>query len=77
MDRGKQGTKRSLMIEGQGLPIGFVIAGANRPDSPLLEETLEELARFAFDLPTQITVHLDAGYDSTKTRDLLDTLGCD
>ena len=77
VDRGKQGTKRSLMIKGQSLPIGFVIAGANRPDSPLLEETLEELARFGFDLPQRITIHLDAGYDSKKTRDLLDTLGCD
>ena len=27
-------------------------------------------------LPEQITVDLDAGYDSTKTRDLLDELGC-
>ncbi len=24
-----------------------------------------------------MTVHLDAGYDSHKARDLLDTLGCD
>jgi IS5 family transposase len=28
-------------------------------------------------LPDDITVHLDAGYDSAKTRDLLDELGCD
>ncbi len=77
VDRGKQGTKRSLLIEGQGLPIGFVIAPANRPDSPLLEETLEQLARFGFDLPSTITVHLDAGYDSRKTRQLLNRLGCD
>ena len=76
VDRGKQGTKRSLLIEGRGLPVGFVIAPANRPDSPLLEETLEQLARFGFDLPSQITVHLDAGYDSNKTRDLLNRLGC-
>ena len=27
-------------------------------------------------LPEEITVHLDAGYDSRKTRDLLDELGC-
>ncbi|KAB1633490.1 IS5 family transposase [Pseudoclavibacter caeni] len=77
VDRGKQGTKRSLMVDGQGIPIGCVTAGANRNDSPLLEATLDKLARFGFDLPEQITVHLDAGYDSHKTRDLLDTLGCD
>ena len=32
---------------------------------------------WGFGLPDDITVHLDAGYDSAKTRDLLDELGCD
>lgn len=77
VDRGKQGTKRSLLVDGNGIPIGCVIAGANCHDSPLLGPTLEKLDRFGFDLPERITVHLDAGYDSGKTRDLLDTLGCD
>lgn len=43
VDRGKQGTKRSLRLDGAGLPLGCVIAGANRHDSPLLEATLERL----------------------------------
>lgn len=77
VDRGKQGTKRSLMVDAFGIPIGCVVAPANRNDSPLLAPTLEKLSRFGFDLPSQITVHLDAGYDSGKTRDLLNTLGCD
>lgn len=77
VDRGKLGTKRSLMVDGAGIPVGCVIAGANRHDSPLLAPTLEKLSRFGFDLPEQVTVHLDAGYDSRKTRELLDTLGCD
>ena len=80
VDRGKQGTKRSLLTDANGIPVGCVIAGANKHDSPLLRPTLERLARFdeglGFGLPTQITVHLDAGYDSTKTRNLLDELGC-
>jgi transposase len=76
VDRGKQGTKRSLLVDGNGIPLGCVVAGANCHDSPLLAPTLEKLSRFGFDLPEQITVHLDAGYDSGKTRDLLDTLGC-
>lgn len=80
VDRGKQGTKRSLMVEARGIPIGCVIAGAHRNDSPLLRPTLEKLARFdqglGFGLPEDITVHLDAGYDSGKTRDLLAELGC-
>jgi hypothetical protein len=76
VDRGKQGTKRSVLTDGAGIPIGCVIAGANRHDSPLLRPTLETLGRFGFELPGQITVHLDAGYDSAKTRNLLDELGC-
>lgn len=55
----------------------MVAAPANRNDSPLLRPTLEKLSRFGFHLPDQITVHLDAGYDSTKTRDLLTELACD
>lgn len=75
VDRGKQGTKRSLLVDGHGIPLGAVVAGANRHDSPLLRATLEKLNRFA-ELPEKITVHLDAGYDSTITRELLDEFGC-
>jgi len=77
VDRGKQGTKRSVMTDDNGIPVGCVAAPANRNDSPLLQPTLEKLSRFGFHLPDQITVHLDAGYDSTKTRGLLTELGCD
>jgi transposase len=76
VDRGKQGTKRSLLTDGAGIPLGCVIAPANRHDSPFLRPTLEKLARFGLALPEQITLHLDAGYDSAVTRGLLDELGC-
>lgn len=46
VDRGKQGTKRSLLVEAAGIPIGCVVAGAHRNDSPLLRPTLDKLARF-------------------------------
>ena len=39
-DRGKSGTKRSLLVNGQGLPLGLVASGANTPDGKLLETTL-------------------------------------
>lgn len=77
VDRGKQGTKRSVLTDGNGIPLGCVAAPANRNDSPLLRPTLEKLSRFGFYLPDKISVHLDAGYDSTKTRGLLTELGCD
>lgn len=84
VDRGKQGTKRSLLVEATGIPLGCVVTGAHRNDSPLLRPTLEKLGRFetatgigiGVGLPEEITVHLDAGYDSTKTRNLLQELGC-
>ena len=80
VDRGKQGTKRSLLVDAGGIPLGCVVAPANRHDSPLLRPTLETLGRFehrfGVGLPDQITVHLDAGYDSKATRELLAELGC-
>ena len=48
VDRGKLGTKRSVMTDGFGIPIGYVVAAANRHDSPLLRPTLEKLGRFEF-----------------------------
>ncbi len=67
VDRGKQGMKRSGMTDGYGIPLGRVLVGANRHDSPLLAPTLDLLDDLG-PLPVDITVHLDAGYDSDKTR---------
>jgi putative transposase len=39
-DRGKQGTKRSVLTEASGIPIGLAVAGANRYDLMLLPATL-------------------------------------
>src|SRR4030067_770830 len=39
-DRGKTGTKRSVLVNAQGLPLGMVVSGANTPDGRLLESTL-------------------------------------
>jgi transposase len=77
VDRGKLGIKWSRITEGNGIPLGCVVAPANRHDSPLLRPTLEKLGRFELSLPEQMRVHLDAGYDSGVTRELLDELGCD
>lgn len=77
VDRGKLGIKWSRLTEKRGIQLGCVVAGANRHDSPLLRPTLEKLARFGFDLPDQMRLHLDAGYGSGKTRALLDELGFD
>jgi transposase len=72
VDRGKLGMKRSLLVEGKGIPLGRVLAPASRHDSPLLAATLDKLEGIG-PLPHGITVHLDAGYDSQKTRDELES----
>ena len=66
VDRRKQGMKRSLLVEGRGIPLGRVLAPANPHDSPPLAPTLDKLEDLG-PLPDDITVHLDAGYDSQKT----------
>jgi transposase len=43
VDRGKQGIKRSVAVDSDGIPLGVVTAPANRHDSPLLGETLDLL----------------------------------
>lgn len=76
-DRGTLGIKWSRLTDGNGIPLGSVVAAANRNESPLLRPTLGKLGHFEFALPDAIRVHLDAGYDSTTTRELLNELGCD
>jgi IS5 family transposase len=58
------------MVDGRGIPLDRVLAPANRHDSPLLDPALDKLADIG-PLPDDITVHPDAGYDSQKTRDEL------
>jgi hypothetical protein len=72
------GLKRSVASDGYGIPLGIASAGANRHDSPLLAPTLHAASRQLDGiLPADRTCHLDRGYDSTVTRQLLDELGFD
>ena len=76
MDQGKRGIKRSTVVDGQGIPLGAIAAPANRHDSPLLDETLDTLEVLG-ELPEQMSVHLDRGYDSHTTREKLKARGLD
>jgi len=73
-DRGKQGIKRSTIVDASGLPLGAIAAPANSHDSPLLDETLDTLEALGT-LPEQMNVHLDRGYDSDATRQRLKARG--
>ena len=73
-DRGKLGWKWSVASERNGIPIGWVIDGANRNDVRLLESTLEAVddAGLLIDIGM---LHLDRGYDSGAVRRRLEALG--
>ncbi|HEY4387474.1 MAG TPA: IS5 family transposase [Ktedonobacteraceae bacterium] len=69
-DRGKKGTKRSLLTDGAGIPLALVVDGANRHDMKLLSATLEGIV-IARPEPTEEQPQhlcLDAGYDYETTR---------
>ncbi len=74
VDRGKQGLKRSTVVDAQGIPLGAIAAPANCHDSPLLAPTLDTLEGLD-PLPDAMTVHLDRGYDSGVTRERLAVRG--
>jgi putative transposase len=76
-DRGKDGVKRSLLTEGQGVPIGLAVAGANRHDMKLVDETLNSIVgeRPQPTAENPQNLCLDAGYDYDQVRDTVLAFG--
>jgi transposase len=74
VDRGKGGIKRSVAVDAEGIPLGSVIAPANRHDSPLLDGTLDAVEALGL-LLDGANVHLDRGYDSGLARERLKERG--
>lgn len=68
-DRAKPGTKKHVIVEQDGGPLGVVIAGANINDHKLLEATISAIVIDRPD-PENVTQHLclDKAYDN-KTGD--------
>jgi putative transposase len=64
-DRAKMGTKKSVLVEQDGGPLGVVIAGANRNDCKLLDATITAVVVERPD-PGEVIQHLclDKGYDN-------------
>ena len=76
-DRGKIGTKRSLLTEGGGVPIGLAVEGANRNDFKMTQETI---ASIPIERPAPTPEQpqglcLDKGYDYDEVRELLAEFG--
>ena len=76
-DRGKIGTKRSVLTDGGGVPVGLAVEGANRNDFKMARETIESIP-IARPEPTADHPQgmcLDKGYDYDEVRDLLTEFG--
>lgn len=71
---GKQGRKRSLVVEGRGFPLGEVIAPSAQHDSRLLEPTLDLLEPYR-PFPEPPTTYLDRRYDYASTPARLAAFG--
>jgi putative transposase len=74
-DRGKPGTKKSLLVEAQGGPLGAVIAAANVNDHLLLKETIEAIVVERPEPTPAQPQHLclDAAYDNPASREVAAT----
>src|SRR5215218_5524644 len=68
-DRGKQGSKRSLLVDGTGVPLAVVVGPANRNDHLLLADTLDGLVVRRPSRPALVQhLCLDLGYDDAGSR---------
>ena len=77
-DRAKSGTKRSLLTDGDGVPLALAVAGANVHDMRLVPETLKGFAvRRPWPKRGGRKQHLlgDKGYDYSAVRGLLHQRG--
>lgn len=77
-DRAKSGVKRSMLVDGAGIPLSIVVAGANRVDFKLLEQTIVEIELpRAVELGRELQEHLclDAGYAYDEVRALEELFG--
>ena len=67
---GKKGRKRSLLVDGRGLPLSIAVSGANVHDSKLLDQTLAQIVaqRPEATWRNQQYLCLDAGYVGYPVR---------
>ena len=76
-DRGKIGTKRSVLTDGGGVPIGLAVEGANRNDFKMVEATITSIPveRPVPTLEQPQGICLDTGDDDDEVRELLTKFG--
>jgi transposase len=76
-DRGKLGTKRSMLTDSGAIPLGIAVEGANRHDFKMVKATLTSIP-IVRPGPTPEKPQgmcLDKGYDFDEARELLAEFG--
>src|SRR5215217_9132751 len=83
-DRSKSGTKRSLLVDRQGIPLGITVDSANRHGMKMTKATLQSIvvcrpppSSSSSTTNTQQQQHicLDKGYDYPEVYELLEEYG--
>ena len=79
-DRSKSGTKLSLLVDGQGIPLGITVDGANRHDMKMTKATLQSIVVFRPSSSSttntqQQHICRDKGYDYPEVYELLEEYG--
>lgn len=75
-DRGKLGTKRSLLVNEHGVPLAIVVSGANTPDGRLLDATLHAVPIERPDpATTEQHLCLDKGYSGEPCATVAEAAG--
>lgn len=70
VDRRKLGTKRSIIVEGNGIVIGCALGAGNNHDSTLFAASIRSIPLF-LKQPYYKEMHLDSAYDSKRTHVIL------
>jgi putative transposase len=76
-DRSKSGTKRSLLVDGKGIPLGMIVDGANKHDMKMTKATLRSIVinRPEPTVKSQQHMCMDKGYDYPEVYELLEDHG--
>ena len=76
-DRAKSGTKRSMIVDGKGVPLGITVDAANRHDMKMTKATLQSIVVHRPEPTTRAKQHMcmDKGYDFPEVHDLLEDYG--
>jgi len=76
-DRSKSGTKRSILVDGKGVPLSVSVDGANRHDMKMSKATLQNIVIYRPEPTMRSKQHMcmDKGYDFPEVYELLEEYG--